>query len=106
MQRYHSAQTSTSRAVLATLCGLLTGVVAAGAILYRHDGELVAPLTVSARECNIKGNISHRSGEKTFHLPASTAIPVPSSRPIAANAGSAQRQMPGGRLAQGRQLIA
>lgn len=75
MQRYHSAQTSTSRAVLATLCGLLTGVVAAGAILYRHDGELVAPLTVSARECNIKGNISHRSGEKTFHLPGQHSYP-------------------------------
>ncbi|WP_143530770.1 hypothetical protein [Rhizobium sp. RU36D] len=57
------------------MCGLLAGVAAAGAILYRHDGELVMPLTVSARDCNIKGNISHRSGERTFHLPGQQSYP-------------------------------
>lgn len=69
MRQRPARNPSTGRAVAATVCGIAAGIAAAGVVLHRNGGQLITPIMVSARECDIKGNISQNSHEKIFHLP-------------------------------------
>lgn len=67
--------TSTRRPLVATLCGLAAGVIAAALAMQDNGGSMARPLTVSARDCatadaagrgGARSPIRHANGERWF----------------------------------------
>ncbi|WP_174013497.1 succinoglycan biosynthesis protein exoi [Agrobacterium tumefaciens] len=56
-------------ATVKTVPGLLAGALIIGAAGYYGAGDLVAQVASSAKNCNIKGNISISSRERIYHVP-------------------------------------
>lgn len=66
--RNKSFKTSPRYQVLATVCGLCAGLLAAAIVLHWNGGDLIVPLTVSARDCNLKSEIHSTDLGKSWSI--------------------------------------
>ncbi|CAN7193325.1 succinoglycan biosynthesis protein exoi [Pararhizobium sp. LjRoot255] len=68
-QFYRKPQRRSLLASMAAAPGIALGLVAFGAAGIMSAEDLLSSLSQTAKDCNIKGNISISTGERIFHVP-------------------------------------
>jgi hypothetical protein len=68
-RQFHRQQRRSLLASVAAAPGIVVGLIAVSAAGIMSADDLLLSLSGTAKDCNIKGNITIETGERIFHVP-------------------------------------